>query len=138
LLEDDGLGLDFAYLFRDDLSSHLLQDQKPLLDDIDAERLANDLSLGLSLGYLLGNEDLRADDTREVVDTVEVVEARETGDTTPVVERLVATGQGRGIESSRCSKDITGQGGNGEHSESEFGEHGQVKVIRKRYVGGVV
>jgi len=42
LLEDDGLGLDFANLLSDDPLGHLLDDEKTLLDNFDGLAVAND------------------------------------------------------------------------------------------------
>jgi len=116
LLEDNGLSLDLADLFCYDLSGHFLQHEESLLDNLDADGLANNL-------FLLLDHDLAADYAREVILAVKVVETVETGDTTPVIERSVATSQALGPGVERCSEDIAGQSRNGKQGKSKFGEH---------------
>lgn len=64
------------------LSGHLLEYQKLLLDNLNAERLADD--------FLLFDYHLFADLSRKVVLAIEVIETGERRNTTPVIEGLVA------------------------------------------------
>jgi hypothetical protein len=66
LLEDDGLGLNFTNLLRNDTLGHLLEHNQALLDNFNSFSMANHLLL---LDDLL--DDVRA---VEVIGTVEVVE----------------------------------------------------------------
>jgi len=86
LVGDDGLGLDLADLFGDDSLGHLNQDSEALLDELDLNVLADQ-------GVLRG-DDLLADGAVEVVLTVEVIEARQGGDSVVVIEAGEA-GDGR-------------------------------------------
>jgi len=83
LLKDNSLSLNFTNLLSDDLLGHLLEDEETLLDNLDA--------LGVADNFLFVNNNLLGDDTREVVGAVKVVKAVEGRDSTPVVERVVAT-----------------------------------------------
>jgi hypothetical protein len=79
LLKDDGLGLDFADLLGDDAFGHLLEDGETLLDDDDALGVADEL--------LFGDDGLGEVGMGEVVNAVEVIEAREGGVASVAAER---------------------------------------------------
>lgn len=151
----DSLSFDFTDLFSDDsgikkvsdswcgvarkslLSSHLLQNEKFLLDDRDAERLADDYWFLFCFVY----GDLGRYLSREVILSVEVIKATQGGETTPVVERgITASWRGNvsicGLNTSvlrtealslgfeRSCEGTAGQSGDGEQSECDLGEHG--------------
>jgi hypothetical protein len=80
LVEDNSLGFNLANLLSDDSLCHLLENEETLLDDFDAFAVADELILLFDYG-LFSNQ------TGEVVGAVEVIEAVEGGNTTPVVER---------------------------------------------------
>jgi len=86
LLEDDGLSLDLADLLGDDLLGHLLEHDKPLLDDLDGLRVADKLAV------LLHDSRLEVVRVGEVVRAIKVVKVAEGTHATPVVEGLASAG----------------------------------------------
>lgn len=117
LLEDDGLGLDFADLLGDDALGHFLEDNKTLLDDLDSLGVANN-------HFLLLNDLVDVDRGVKVVGAVEVVEVVQRLVASPVVERdcVSATGyEGR----ATAVLDWSGHHSGNESSEgnSDLGEH---------------
>jgi hypothetical protein len=70
LLEDNGLGLNFANLLGDDPFGHLLKNEETLLNNFNGLRVADDL---LGRVYHLGEMDRAV----KVVDSVEIIEAAE-------------------------------------------------------------
>jgi len=78
LLEYNDLGFDFANLLEDNSLGHFLQHSETLLDNLDANRVADFLTL---------YHGLATSEAVEIIDTVKVVEAVETLDTLPFVER---------------------------------------------------
>jgi len=105
LLKDDGLGLHLADLLRDDPFSHLLEDEKALLDDLDRLAVADDFRLVL-------DDSLAGEVANEVIGNVEIVEAREGRVTLPVVERVSADSEvlvyGKGLSSNTGSDSSDG------------------------------
>jgi hypothetical protein len=87
LMEDDSLGFNFANLLSDDLLGHFLEDEKSLLDNLDALGVTDKFLLLLNDGLF----DNSGDRAGEIVGAVEVVESIERRETTPVVEGLMTT-----------------------------------------------
>jgi len=115
LLKDDGLGLNFADLFGDDPLGHLLNDEETLLDDFDALGVADEL-------LILLNNSLAGDQALEVVGSVEVVEAGERGETAPVVEGNITTGD-QPAHGERLGDDTCNQSRSHNDGREKLGEH---------------
>jgi len=112
LLKHHSLSLDLADLLGDDPLGHLLDDKETLLDDFDGLAVADDFLLVLNNG--LGGE--VAD---EVIGAVEVVETRERGHASPVIERVSTSSEtlGEGLSSN------TGDESRGNSDLDKLGEH---------------
>jgi len=108
LLEHDGLGFNFADLLGDDPLGHLLKDDKLLLDDFDALRVADDLM------FLLDNLfEVRA---IEVVCAIEVIKVGQRSVASPVVEGAEVGSDGQfivGPEGYGSGEDASCQSGKG-------------------------
>jgi len=114
LLKYDGLGLHLADLLRDDPLGHLLENEKALLNNFDGLAMADDFRLVL-------DDSLAGEVANEVIGPVEVVEAREGRETSPVVERVSADSEvlvyGEGLSSN------TGSDGSDGGDLEKLGEH---------------
>jgi len=119
LLKDDGLGLNCADLLRDNALGHFLENQEALLNDLNGLAVAHELAGGSNLSR--GREG-----SNEVVDSEEVVESREIGVATPVIEgdtavasrEISATVKGNGLR-RRTTDEGSGDG----DSLENLGEH---------------
>jgi len=115
-LEDNGLSLNFTDLLGDDPLGHLLENEETLLDDLDA--------LGVTNDFLFLNNNLLGDETREVIGTVEVVEAVERRNSTPVFERVVSTSvQALGLGVERQGEHAASQSSHEDKRSGDLGEH---------------
>lgn len=122
LLENDGLGLDLADLLGDNPLGHLLNDEKALLNDLNALAAADKL-------LVLLDDDLLLDGATEVIRAVEVIEAIERRDAHPVVEGD-GRAMGAGVCTSSQSPDLgqrlshdTDDHSRGSEDKGKFGEH---------------
>lgn len=120
LLKYHGLGFDFADLLGDDALGHLLKNKEPLLDDLDAFRMADDF-------LLLDNGDRTLTEVAviEVIGAVEVVKTTKGADSVIIVERMRSTtsnelGGGRSGGGSRTGRK---SGKSDKEDSSEFSGH---------------
>jgi hypothetical protein len=128
LLENDGLSLDFADLLCDDALSHLLEDEKALLDDFDALGVADSLRL-LNDGDRLLTELAVV----EVAGAVEVVEVAHVLESTVIVEGVASAtdnqvsggSEGCGSDTGRESRKSDDESG------SDLSEHDDLKVVER-------
>jgi hypothetical protein len=118
LLEDNSLSLDFADLLCDDPLSHLLEDNKTLLDDLNLLGVADKLVLvDDGLAKVLG--------AIKVTRAIEVVEAIERRESTPVVERVwvSATRHVKSVLGDGLRDHTGGHGSNQKQRSEDLGEH---------------
>jgi len=115
LLEHNSLGFNVTDLLGDDLLGHFLQHEELLLNDLDAQRLADNL--------LLLDDNLGGDLSRKVVRSVEVVKARERGETSPRVKAGVTTVQALSLGVEGGCDGTAGERRDGKQRESDLGEH---------------
>jgi len=114
LFENDGLSLDLADLLSDDPLSHLLEDEETLLDDFD----------GLAVAYeflRLLNDGLAGDAAYEVIRAVEVIEASQRREPSPVIERG-STSDKFLVYGERFSSNTRDEG-RGDDDFKKLGEH---------------
>jgi len=126
LLKDDGLGFNCADLLRNNPLSHLLENQEALLNDLNGLAVAHELA---------GSGDLSRgrEGSNKVVNSEEVVESREIGVATPVIEGDTAVASreiGAAVESDRLCRCTTDDGSGEDGNFEDLGEHFEKELMK--------